>query len=208
MKISFPKSYVAFDTETTGLDTATADIVEIGAKRVIRDLEGNVTEEETRSWLLDLGIELPEITTEITGITTAEMKEKGMDPREGLLEFLEFSRGLPWIGHNLFKFDIPLIINFGARHSIHEVAFKGGIGRAVDTAGLYKGRALGEDHRHHETHEDYVRRVLETRVRGLKFNLAHCCEELKIDASAFKAHRAEGDVEMVDAIYRKMVGLS
>jgi DNA polymerase III alpha subunit (gram-positive type) len=207
MILSFPKSYVAFDLETTDLDVTKADIVEIGAKKVIRDLSGAVTSEETRSWLINLGYDLPAVTTEITGITTEEMKRDGIEARAALLALIEFSAGLPFVGHNLLRYDIPLLLNFGRRHNVEPIAFGYQTRRAVDTAAMYKGMKLEEFQRHDETHAECAKRILDTRVTGLKFNLAHCCEQLKVDATGLKAHRAEGDVEMVDRIYRKMIGL-
>lgn len=206
MILSFPKSYVAFDLETTDLDVTKADIVEIGAKKVIRNLEGEVTSEETRSWLINLERELPAITTEITGITTEEMKRDGIEPRTALLQLVEFSAGLPFIGHNLLRYDVPLLINFARRHDIEAVAFDYQCRRAVDTAAMFKGMKLEECQRHDETHAECAKRILDTTVRGLKFNLVHCCAELKVDTAGIRAHRAAGDVEMVDRIYRKMIG--
>ena len=72
---------------------------------------------------------------------------------------------------------------------------------------MYKGLKLEEFQRHDETHAQCAKRILDTPVTGLKFNLIHCCAELKIDIAGMKAHRAAGDVEMVDRIYRKMIGL-
>src|SRR3990167_6925583 len=111
MKLSFPKSYCVFDFETTDLDVTKAEVVEIGAKKVIRDIYGKITTEETRTWLINIGRDLPEITTKITGITTDEMKRDGRKRDDCFQEFREFSRGLNFVGHNILRYDIPVLKN-------------------------------------------------------------------------------------------------
>lgn len=56
---------VAVDTETTGLDTRTARIVQIGARRLVR---GTVTQDEGLDLLVNPGIPIPVLSSRIHGI--------------------------------------------------------------------------------------------------------------------------------------------
>src|SRR3990167_9833319 len=110
MKLSFPTSYCVFDFETTDLDVTKAEVVEIGAKKVIRDIYGKITTEETRTWLININRDLPEITTKITGITTEEMRKGGIPVDQAFNDFTGFCAGLPFVGHNICRYDIPILL--------------------------------------------------------------------------------------------------
>ena len=117
MILSFPKSYVCFDLETTDLDVTKADVVEIGAKKVIRDLDGKVTAEEARTWIVKgARPSCPEALA--AHCITEEMRAEGVDAKQAILELVEFSRGLPFVGHNLLRYDIPLLTNVMHRQGI------------------------------------------------------------------------------------------
>ena len=60
---SLPVSYVAVDTETTGLDFDFCDIIEIGAVRVE---DGEIA--DTFDSLVNIGYEVGSFITELTGI--------------------------------------------------------------------------------------------------------------------------------------------
>ena len=91
-------SYVAFDLETTGLRPAGDRILEIGAVKVE---EGEVT--GTYETFIDVGIEIPQRITDLTGIT-AQMVTGSPDMRTAVEGFLEFSEGFVLLGHNI-QFD-------------------------------------------------------------------------------------------------------
>ncbi|WP_241383991.1 3'-5' exonuclease [Rhodococcus sp. CH91] len=67
----------AFDLETTDRDPRTARIVTACVATFVGDRI------DTRSWLLDPGIPIPEETTAIHGITTARARAEGLDYPEG-----------------------------------------------------------------------------------------------------------------------------
>lgn len=197
-KLRFPQSYVVIDTETTGLDTKTAEVVELAAKRYAKD--GSV---EKKVWLIDIGHDLPEVTTEITGITTEEMRRDGRPPRECWAEFLAFVGKYPSVGHNIIRYDLPII----ERYKVAPTDFNMLIAYPVDTAAMYKAIKMGESPVWYEDHRKFAERILDTRVPGLKFKLELACQEIGIDSSDVQAHRAGGDIEMADRLYREMVGL-
>lgn len=211
MQIEYPKQYCVFDFETTGFDPAKDKIIEIGALKY--DDNGNMLK---KSWLLNWGIEIPEVITGITGITTAECTEKGIDPKQALLEFLKFTRKWendPWpmvlIGHNCIKFDTPFLVAIMAellaeipqeKHTLFRTNI---LENMVDTAVIVKSRKLKMPRQFNETFYLYAIRVMGTIAKGVKFNLGLSCEEndIKLDVTA---HRAMADVELTNALYKKI----
>lgn len=102
MNQKFVNSYVVFDTETTGLKDQFDKIIEIGALKVI---DGEIVAEY--NVLINPEIPIPEIITNITGITDDMIKtQKTIE--EVLPEFLEFIEDLPLIAHNA-PFDMGFI---------------------------------------------------------------------------------------------------
>lgn len=102
MKQNLVDSYVVFDTETTGLKDQLDQIIEIGALKIV---DNEVVDEF--DVLINPEIEIPEIITQITGITQ-EMVEQEKTISEVLPAFLEFIGDLPVICHNA-PFDIGFI---------------------------------------------------------------------------------------------------
>jgi DNA polymerase-3 subunit epsilon len=95
-------TYVAIDTETTGLRPAAGDeIVSIGAVRII---EGQVLADETFYRLVNPGRRIPKSSTKIHGITDAMVED---EPTLAVLlpEFKAFIGEEVLIGHNL-AFDL------------------------------------------------------------------------------------------------------
>lgn len=196
--MKYPTQYCIYDFETTGLDTNTCSVIEIGAKRVHDDRH------EIREWLVrpdDFDGTLPEKTVELTGITAADIEKCGVPEYQAFAEFAEFARGYPLMGHNIVRYDNLIL---GRLLKKHQLALYPDAKRSIDTAALYKGRKLGEPQLWHEGHYDWAERVLEIRRAGLKYKLELCCEELGIDVSDLIAHRATADVEMVDRVFRAM----
>ncbi len=98
---------VAIDLETTGLDTATDSIIEIGAVR-LRD--GQVVDEYSQ--LVDPGFVIPPNITHITGITTDDVTGKPSIERV-LPEIKRFVQDTPLVGHNI-DFDADFLSRYGA----------------------------------------------------------------------------------------------
>ena len=87
-------NYVVFDFETTGLQPAVNEIIEIGAVKI---KNGEVS--ETYHELIKPTVKLPEIITKITNITD-EMLENQKGIEEVLPSFLEFIDGTVLVAHN------------------------------------------------------------------------------------------------------------
>lgn len=96
-------SFVAFDLETTGLDTSSDEIIEIGAIKVV---DGKVveTKEFIFQELIKPNKKIPKVVENVTHITNDMVKnKKGID--EIINEFKEFIKDNILIGYNCMSFD-------------------------------------------------------------------------------------------------------
>lgn len=100
--IDFPIRFVVFDFETTGLDRFYDDIIEIGALKI----ENGIVVESFSS-LIKPPNPIDSFITELTGITN-EMVADAPDINTVMPKFLDFSRGLSLVGHNV-SFDIGFL---------------------------------------------------------------------------------------------------
>jgi len=87
-------AYVVLDVETTGLNTRSDEIIEIGAVRLENGVEvGEFSE------LINPGRPVPERVVEITGITSAMLRDK-RTLMEVMPEFARFCEGAVLVAHN------------------------------------------------------------------------------------------------------------
>ena len=94
--------YVAIDIETTGLGRS-ARIIELGAVRIRHGRKV-----ASYSQLVNPRIPIPAKVTQITGITDRDVKGKPTIDK-ALPRFYAFCGKDTWIGHNIHRFDIPII---------------------------------------------------------------------------------------------------
>lgn len=94
--------YTAIDIETTGLGRD-ARIIELGAVRIRR---GRKVAEYSQ--LINPGMPIPAKVTQITGITDRDVKGKPTIDK-ALPKFYAFCGKDMWIGHNIRRFDLPVI---------------------------------------------------------------------------------------------------
>jgi DNA polymerase-3 subunit epsilon len=101
---------LGIDLETTSLDTAEAEIIEIGA--VLWDTDRKTPVAMLSEIVIPHG-EVSEETIEITGITMEDIAEHGK-PLGEVLERLELLRAKAkaWVGHNAIRFDLPILERF------------------------------------------------------------------------------------------------
>ncbi|GAA0897894.1 exonuclease domain-containing protein [Pseudonocardia zijingensis] len=107
--------WVAFDTETTGVDTDNDRIV---TATVIIWTPGH--DLQVRSWLADPGVEIPDGAAAVHGITTEQAREHGRPAAEVVAEvtriLLEhWAAGCPLIGYNV-GFDLSILAAELHRH--------------------------------------------------------------------------------------------
>lgn len=195
---------IVWDLETTGFNAPECKILEIGAY-VIED--GKVISEH--SWMLNHGIEIPENITEITGITAEIIAAEGRDPIECLTEFhalmLTAEKNLT---HNGIRFDIPfltksLLAHFpeGMDHEDFRKKLENG---ALDTAAIYKAGKMKKKKADNDSFFKFATAIMNTPVKGLKYSVGVCCDELQIDRSNLVQHRAMADAFLTYEIYKKM----
>lgn len=94
--------YVAVDIETTGLGRD-ARIIELGAVRIRHGRKV-----ATYSQLVNPQIPIPAKVTQITGITDRDVRHQPTIDK-ALPRFYAFCGKDTWIGHNIRRFDIPVI---------------------------------------------------------------------------------------------------
>jgi DNA polymerase-3 subunit epsilon len=107
---------LGFDTETTGVSTATDRIVTAALIR----REGDRV--DTRTWLIDPGVEIPERATAVHGITTAAAQADGAPPVEALEEIAAalsdaLAEGIPVVGFNV-QYDLSILETELVRHGL------------------------------------------------------------------------------------------
>ena len=101
--LQLTRPLVVFDLESTGVDTLTDRIVEVGCVRLETDGSRN-----TRTWRVNPGRKIPAEATAIHHITDADVADA---PRFGDLadELLEYFAGCDLSGFNVIKYDVPLL---------------------------------------------------------------------------------------------------
>ncbi len=191
------KDYLVFDIETSGLSQYNDRILELGLVVVNND---EVVKGESKYVNARILVE-PNIT-KITGITQQDV-DRG-EPLEDVLDWFQGElQDYKLIGHNVFRFDHPFLLNESKRlsHTLPTV-FK--MDRLIDTAVDYKGWKLGMDPANYKSYSLYASSVLGKKVKGLKYNIKTICEELEIDMSDVTQHNAVDDCKLTSRIYQKM----
>ena len=189
-------SYVVFDIETTGLDPHRDRIIQVGLCAVT---DGQVA--DRRGWLVNQDIEIPEEARRIHGITTADIRARGIPPHESLCRLFEAMAAAPaCVGHNIHQFDILFLLAECRRLAIPAPDFRD----HVDTAALFKGWKLNMPRQPDEDFEKYTRRVLGIRAPGLKYSISACLEALGIQADPSQLHDAGGDAFATHMIFQAL----
>ena len=188
---AFPDSYMVFDLETTGFSSMNDDIVQIG----ILEVEDRAPIGDAVSYIVNPNFpencRVPYNITELTGITNMQVSVDGIDPAFIIPLVAEKLRHTPIVSHNGIRFDKQFL----------EVACRKYDALAprdslwLDTAALYKAMFMVEMSLldSSETFFEFGMKILGRRVKGLKYNLAHCCNDLGIDMTDLRLHRADSD---------------
>lgn len=107
----------AFDIETTGVDPQSDRIVTAAVS-----LAGDGRPTESRSWLVDPGVEIPAGASAVHGITTEQARAEGVDPAEAVEQITallaeQLRRGVPVIAFNA-RFDLTCLDREARRHGV------------------------------------------------------------------------------------------
>ena len=109
----FDQEYVVYDTETTGLNSRTDQLIEIGAVKVKNDEIIDRFDE-----LINPGRKLPEKITELTNITDEMLQDKDTE-ENAVKRFMEWVGDLPMVAHNA-KFDVSFIVMAHSKYNLGE----------------------------------------------------------------------------------------
>ncbi len=96
--------YVVFDTETTGLDPAKDEVVQLGAVRVVN---GNIVAGEVFETLVNPQIPIPSQSTKVHGIDQTMVADAPMFGQV-CTKFYEFSKDAVFVAHNA-AFDMAFL---------------------------------------------------------------------------------------------------
>ena len=112
---------VGFDTETTGVATASDRIVT--AALITRTGDGPPS---VRTWLIDPGIPIPAAASEVHGISTEKARAEGLQPADALAEIAgllasALGAGIPVVGFNV-QYDLSILEAELARNSLPTLA--------------------------------------------------------------------------------------
>ena len=166
---TYLKDYIVFDLETTGFGNC--EIIEIGAIKVINEQVA-----DTFSKLIKPERPIPYAATMVNGITN-EMVRNAERAEQVLEQFLQFSTGAVFVGHNIASFDMPII---------RRVAY--------NTLGV-------------EVNNDYIDTMhfAKRKLTDIKnYKLGTLCEYFNIDST--HAHRALKDCYMTMECYMRLAG--
>ena len=205
LSFCFPDSYVIADIETSGLNPSSDNILEIAIANVtdrrIKSIESFIINPH---YPRD-DYSVPPIITELTGIDS-DMVRNGVSPETALSRYAVIASNSSVYFHNGIRFDIPFITAEASRHSAPLPVNT----TYLDSAALFKAYRLDriDEITYYPDFESFAAEILNTRVRGLKYNLAHCCECLSIDiANHIPLHRAESDVKATHAVIEELRAL-
>lgn len=193
---SYPTSYVVIDFETSGL-TTNDKVTEIGLVKVIN----NEIVDKKAMLLYHKDLILSKKIIEITHITDELLKTEGINPNKAFEAALEFRGDLPWLGHNIIKFDLHFL-NYWCEKNNRQDYIKENL-KAVDTAAMYKAKRLNRCRQSSETILRYHGRILSTPIAGLGYKLQNVAREFQIPPET--AHRALGDCLTTHGVYQHLL---
>lgn len=126
--ITLERPLIVFDIESTGTSPRKDRIIELAAIKV--NVDGS---EESRCWLLNPTVHIPEETTAIHGISDADVKDcpTFADRAE---EIFDFFRDCDISGYNADRFDVPCIEEEFARCGLNFASMQR---RHIDVQRIY-----------------------------------------------------------------------
>lgn len=196
----FVDDYMAFDLETSGLSKWKNDIIQVGAVVV----EDQRIEEEI-SILVNPNYPnhytVPFDVVDLTGITTRIINDEGTDPAVTIPLMSERLREGMIVTHNGIAFDKGFWEVACRKYD----ALSPWNGAWLDTAVMFKAMKLGEMVMlsMYETFIDFAK-TINRPVRGLKYNLTHCCEDMAVDISDIVLHTASSDSIATHRLFEQM----
>ena len=173
------QDYVIIDVETTGLNPDFAEIIELGAIKV---LDSKIA--DTFQSFVKIDGSVPSNITDITGISNKMIQENGRQLTQALYEFITFIGDFTLVAHNA-PFDMKFL-NAGLNKT--ELKLSGN--KVVDT--LEMARRL-------------VKRLPSYKLSALATHFVFDAKQS--ESSDLKMHRSLGDCNLVYLLYEKLMDL-
>lgn len=189
------RSWVGFDTETTGVDPLRDRLVTAAAVQ-LKDPLDDPPCFTARTWLADPGVEIPAGAAQIHGVTSEHARRHGHPATEVIAEVCQHLRDLSAAGTVLVVFnagfDLPLLRAESGRHGSEYPGWDGSreTATAPPPAGLVVDPLV-------------LDRALD-RYRKGKRTLAHLAAEYQVPLP-YDTHRADVDAELTLRVLRAMV---
>jgi DNA polymerase III epsilon subunit-like protein len=196
-----PDNYVVFDTETTGVELSTAKILQYGFCIVV--------DRKPASWFSQLvtrpNLVIPKEASDIHGITAEKLNETAIPASQYVPHVVDMMQkwvddGLSIVGHNLYKFDIPL---FQIESAEFGKPFRFDTEGVIDTGMMVKAAQLGANVKEKETLRGFYSRISEIRAKA-KWSLdRHCYDTYNLGRSGVKktdAHDAANDCRLTHCL--------
>ncbi len=102
--------FFVFDTETTGLSALNDDVIEFSAVKVNVSSDGDYEVSDKFDIYINPGCPIPEIITELTGITQEKIDADGVAPQEAAKQIKDFLGDNPIVmGYNSISFDTGFV---------------------------------------------------------------------------------------------------
>ncbi len=198
-------SFIAFDTETTGLNSDSDVIIELGA---VKFVDGNIA--GSYGTLVNEGREVPEEASRVNHITTKMLKKEGKGPDIAYRELLSFI-GDALQGHTVIcahnaPFDIAFLTN-----ALERLGYSGTI-KFIDTLSLSRKMIKGLNNYKQDTVAEYFglknkeahRAVTDAEICGMIFcNLLKYQTKINIDKEE-KAKPTDEELEIYSIILNEM----
>lgn len=200
MNLNLRRQIVIYDFETNGLYDKGNHPIE--AYMTIVSPNGGISNYNS---YIKSNKKLSEKITKLTGITDEILKEKGRDITDvskemGRLIIGQGDLNTLLVGHNSILFD-----NLFLRDMLTKVGYPMVMNSdCFDTAGHFKAELMGWEKWDNLTYAEYHRRALETRRRGVYFNLGEACKYYSVARTA-EFHRADADVYYTMQVFLKQL---
>lgn len=197
----FAENYCSFDLETSGFSKRRDDILQIGIV-VVEDMDFiDVTDSILVNPNFPDNYRVPHVITELTGITSRMINEQGRDPAVIIPEVTDMIRDSPIVTHNGIAFDMGFW-HVACKKYDARIPWNG---RWQDTAVLYKSMKLNELDMLslYETFVEFARAVTRP-IKGLKYNLPHCCADLGVDVADINWHDALADSVATHRLFEQL----
>jgi DNA polymerase III epsilon subunit-like protein len=190
----WPDTFAVFDIETDGLLVSSCMITEVAVDIVV-----NGKSMTTWSELVYRDTPVPQVITDLTGIDMDLCHKYGKPINQVMSMFWSLVQFFPLIGHNIIKFDIPIIDRFRPEWSRKPIV-------GCDTTHLFRyykrtGKIawpVGKE----------AERMLRVGKEPFKYNLKVACDEFGIHPPYMGGvrvqHRAGLDVELNKLLYFAM----